>query len=41
MEKARTWKSVVVWSVVSAAFIGPGAVTTAVAAGSTFALDLL
>jgi manganese transport protein len=33
--------SVVLWSVISAAFIGPGTVTTAVAAGSQFQLDLL
>jgi manganese transport protein len=33
--------SVLLWSVISAAFIGPGTVTTAVAAGSHFGLDLL
>jgi manganese transport protein len=32
---------VVLWSVISAAFIGPGTVTTAVTAGSKFKLELL
>lgn len=41
MERAKTWKSVVIWSIISAAFIGPGTVTTAVSAGSSFKLDLL
>jgi manganese transport protein len=41
MTQARTWKSVVIWSIISAAFIGPGTVTTAVSAGSSFKLDLL
>jgi len=41
MEKFKTWKSVVIWSVISAAFIGPGTVTTAVSAGSAFGLGLL
>lgn len=41
MTKTRTWKSVVIWSIISAAFIGPGTVTTAVSAGSSFKLDLL
>ncbi len=41
MEKNKTWKSVVIWSIISAAFIGPGTVTTAVSAGSQFRLDLL
>ncbi len=40
-----TWRqrlsSVVLWSVISAAFIGPGTVTTAVSAGSLFGLSLL
>lgn len=36
-----TFSSVVLWSVISAAFIGPGTVTTAVAAGSQFGIDLL
>jgi manganese transport protein len=31
----------VIWSIISAAFIGPGTVTTAVSAGSSFKLDLL
>jgi manganese transport protein len=33
--------SVILWSVISAAFIGPGTVTTAVAAGAQFQLSLL
>jgi manganese transport protein len=33
--------SVILWSVISAAFVGPGTVTTAVSAGSLFKLDLL
>ncbi len=33
--------SVILWSVISAAFIGPGTVTTAVTAGSQFHLQLL
>ncbi len=36
-----TLSSVVVWSVISAAFIGPGTVTTAVTAGSNYGLSLL
>ncbi len=39
--KNSKWTSVVLWSVISAAFIGPGTVTTAVTAGSLFKLDLL
>ncbi len=42
--KARipsTFSSVVIWSVISAAFIGPGTVTTAVSAGSQFQLQLI
>ncbi len=41
MTQIKTWKSVVIWSIISAAFIGPGTVTTAVSAGSSFKLDLL
>ncbi len=41
MGKNKTWKSVVIWSIISAALIGPGTVTTAVSAGSLFSLDLL
>jgi manganese transport protein len=41
MRSKSTWKSVVIWSIVSAAFIGPGTVTTAVSAGSLFQLDLM
>jgi manganese transport protein len=33
--------SVILWSVISAAFIGPGTVTTAVSAGSLFNLELV
>jgi Mn2+/Fe2+ NRAMP family transporter len=33
--------SIILWSVISAAFIGPGTVATAVSAGSRFQLDLL
>ncbi|MBL0742420.1 NRAMP family divalent metal transporter [Chryseolinea lacunae] len=41
MRTVNTWKSVVIWSIISAAFIGPGTVTTAVSAGSIFKLSLL
>src|SRR6188474_521284 len=41
MRSKSTWKSVVIWSIISAAFIGPGTVTTAVSAGSLFKLDLM
>jgi manganese transport protein len=34
-------RSVVIWSVISAAFIGPGTITTAVTAGASFQLSLL
>lgn len=34
-------KSVVLWSVISAAFIGPGTITTAITAGASFQLSLL
>ena len=40
MKKDRI-SSVIIWSVISAAFIGPGTVTTAVTAGSLYHLDLL
>ena len=33
--------SILFWSVISAAFIGPGTVTTASAAGASFDLDLI
>jgi Mn2+/Fe2+ NRAMP family transporter len=36
-----TLSSVILWSVISAAFIGPGTVTTAVSAGSNYGLTLL
>ena len=39
--KKNTLSSVILWSVISAAFIGPGTVTTAVTAGSQFKLNLL
>jgi Mn2+/Fe2+ NRAMP family transporter len=41
MKQPGKLSSVVLWSVISAAFIGPGTVTTAVSAGSLFQLDLL
>lgn len=41
MSKNKTLSSVILWSVISAAFIGPGTVTTAAAAGSAYQLDLL
>lgn len=34
-------RSVILWSVISAAFIGPGTITTAITAGATFQLSLL
>jgi manganese transport protein len=37
----KTLSSVILWSVISAAFIGPGTVTTAASAGSLYQLDLL
>jgi Mn2+/Fe2+ NRAMP family transporter len=37
----QTLTSIILWSVISAAFIGPGTVTTAASAGSLFGLDLL
>jgi len=37
----KTLSSVILWSVISAAFIGPGTVTTAAMAGSLYQLDLL
>jgi Mn2+/Fe2+ NRAMP family transporter len=41
MSRWQRFKGIVVWSVISAAFIGPGTVTTAVSAGSLYGLDLL
>lgn len=41
MSRSAKISSIVLWSVISAAFIGPGTVTTAVTAGSHFHLDLL
>ncbi|MDZ4716585.1 MAG: divalent metal cation transporter [Cytophagales bacterium] len=41
MKARKTLSSVVVWSLISAAFIGPGTITTAIAAGATYHLDLL
>ncbi len=40
MKKGKL-SSVIIWSVISAAFIGPGTVTTAVTAGSLYQLDLI
>jgi manganese transport protein len=39
--KQNKVSSIIIWSVISAAFIGPGTVTTAVSAGSLYQLDLL
>ncbi|MBS1542534.1 MAG: divalent metal cation transporter [Bacteroidetes bacterium] len=41
MMKNSRLSSVILWSVISAAFIGPGTVTTAASAGSGFGLQLL
>ena len=41
MSRNKTVSSVILWSVISAAFIGPGTVTTAASAGSLYQLDLL
>jgi manganese transport protein len=42
MKKApSTLSSVILWSVISAAFIGPGTVTTSVSAGANYGLSLL
>lgn len=41
MRIGKTWRSIVIWSIISSAFIGPGSVTTAVAAGSHYNLDLM
>ncbi len=41
MTVRKNISSVVLWSVISAAFVGPGTVTTAASAGATFQLDLL
>ena len=35
------WGSVLFWSVISAAFIGPGTVTTCAKAGATFGASLI
>ena len=39
--KSKKLSSILIWSVVSAAFIGPGTITTAVTAGSKYGLSLL
>ncbi len=39
--KNKKLSSIVLWSVISAAFIGPGTITTAVSAGSRYGLSLL
>ena len=36
-----TFKNIIVWSVITAAFIGPGTLTTAAGAGARFSYDLL
>lgn len=41
MTLRKNISSVILWSVISAAFIGPGTVTTAASAGALFHLDLL
>ncbi|CAN5389296.1 Nramp family divalent metal transporter [soil metagenome] len=41
MSKNKAISSIILWSVISAAFIGPGSVTTAARAGSLFQLNLL
>ena len=41
MSKHKALSSVILWSVISAAFIGPGSVTTGASAGSLFQLNLL
>jgi manganese transport protein len=41
LQRPTKISSVILWSVISAAFIGPGTVTTAVSAGSKFKLELL
>lgn len=41
MKSSSKISSVILWSVISAAFIGPGTVTTAVTAGSQFQIQLL
>ena len=41
MTRKKTLSSIIIWSVISAAFIGPGTVTTAATAGSLYQLDLL
>ncbi|MEJ0031730.1 MAG: divalent metal cation transporter [Bacteroidota bacterium] len=40
-KKPSALSSVILWSVISAAFIGPGTVTTSIAAGADFGLTLL
>lgn len=41
MKAGKTLSSVIVWSLISAAFIGPGTITTAISAGASYQLDLL
>lgn len=41
MKSSSKVSSVILWSVISAAFIGPGTVTTAVTAGSRYEIQLL
>lgn len=41
MKSSSKISSVILWSVISAAFIGPGTITTAITAGSRFQIELL
>jgi len=41
MKIRKQLSAVLFWSVISAAFIGPGTVTTAAAAGASFGIDLI
>lgn len=41
MTSKKTLSGIIVWSLISAAFIGPGTITTAISAGATYQLDLL
>ncbi len=41
MRSSSKISNVILWSVISAAFIGPGTITTAITAGSLFQIELL
>ena len=41
MPRLQKISSILIWAVISAAFIGPGTLTTAIAAGSLYKLDLV